>query len=156
MPFTLQHPDSGLFWTTGIFGRVQLGTVPNIYTLEGDYIKNVNTGNYVNHVSDILHEGGAPDAFVLSDNGVISSQGKAITSGTFLHFGNGEPTQWIKVDEVEDVPVTRSAALIEEALNASLKRECECGPECQCENCTCAEEAAPVRKTRSKKTLPVN
>lgn len=133
MAFTLQHPESGLFWTAGIFGRVQLGPNPNIYTLEGDYIRNVNSGNYVNHISDILHEGGTPDAFVFDEDGVIRSQGRAITSGTFLHFGDGEPTKWVKVDEVEDVPVTRAAALIEEALNASQK----CGPECECENCTC-------------------
>jgi hypothetical protein len=138
MSFTLQHPESGLFWTSGIFGRVQLGTIPNVYTLEGAYIKNVNTGNYVNHVVDILHEGSEPEAFVFGDDGVISSQGKLVTSGTFLHFGDGEPTKWVKVEEVDDVPVTRAAALIEEALNAAAC-DCECGPDCECEECTCSQ-----------------
>ena len=55
MPFTLQDPVSGLFWTSGIFGRVQLGTTPKVYTLEGSYIKNTETGNYVNHRAELFH-----------------------------------------------------------------------------------------------------
>lgn len=128
MPFTLQHPESGLFWTSGIFGRVQLGATPNLYTLEGSYIKNVETGNYVNHVCEILHEGGEPEEFVIGEDGVISSQGKVIIAGSYLHLMSGEPTAWVKADTA---PVVRGAALLEEALKAPK----------ECEECECAEEA---------------
>jgi hypothetical protein len=147
MPFTIQHPESGLFWTSGIFGRVQLGATPNVYTLEGSYIKNVNSGNYVNHVADILHEGGAPDEFVFGDDGVISTQGKTVSAGAFLHIMDGEDTKWVKVEEVEEVPVARAAALIEEALNATKECGCKCGEDCKCENCECAEEEDDTEKT---------
>jgi hypothetical protein len=131
MPFTLKNPESGLFWSTGIFGRVQLGPVPNVYTLEGSYIKNVKTGNYVNHVADILHEGGAPEEFVIGDDGVISSQGKVVISGSYLHLMGGEPTSWVKVDEA---PITRGDALLKEA-----SKKCECGS-CECDPCECGSD----------------
>jgi hypothetical protein len=151
MSFTLQHPESGLFWTSGIFGRIQLGTVPNVYILEDSYIKNVNTGNYVNHVADIVHEGGDPEAFVFEEDGSVTSQGKAIVSGSFLHLMEGVPTQWVKVTEPDDdVPVSRASALIEEALNAT-KCDCEC-ENCECENCECPKKPVVVKKTRSKKS----
>jgi len=144
MPFTIQHPESGLFWTSGIFGRVQLGTNPNVYTLEGSYIKNMSSGNYVNHVADIIHEGGVPDEFIFGDDGVISTQGKTVTAGAFLHIMDGEDTKWVKVEEAapveEDVPVTRAAALIEEALNATKECGCKCGENCECENCECEDD----------------
>ena len=108
MAFTLQHPESGLFWTSGIFGRVQLGPVPNTYILEGSYLKNTKTGLYVNHRVDILHEGGEPEEFTFGDDGVISSEGKTIGAGQFLILGTGA-VPWIKV------AVSRAAALIEEA-----------------------------------------
>ena len=140
MPFTLQDPVSGLFWTSGIFGRVQLGTTPNVYTLEGSYIKNTETGNYVNHHADLLHEGGEPEEFVFGADGTITSQDKAVIAGAFLHIREGEPTKWVKVEEVEeeDVPVSRASALIEEALNAPKVCTCET---CTCDPCTCAEPA---------------
>lgn len=141
MPFTLQHPETGLFWTSGIFGRVQLGSVPNVYTLEGSFIKNVNTGNYVNHMANILHEGGAGEAFVFGADGSITSQGQSVTAGTFVTIG-GEATKWVKVEEVEDVPVARSAALIEEALNSKKACPCECEvgcDGCDCEDCDCSK-----------------
>jgi len=135
MPFTLQDPTSGLFWTSGIFGRVQLGTTPNVYTLEGSYIKNTETGSYVNHIADLLHEGGVPEEFVFGEDGTITSQDKAVIAGNFVHVMGGEPTKWVKVDEAEDdVPVPRATALLEEALNASKKCECE---KCECDPCTC-------------------
>jgi hypothetical protein len=137
MPFTIQDPTSSLFWTTGLFGRVQLGSTPNTYVLEGSYIKNVDTGNYVNHRADLLHEGGEPEEFVFEADGTITSQGKAVIAGTFVHLMGGEPTRWVKVDEVDDVPVSRASALIEEALNASKKCGCECGCEAGCEGCAC-------------------
>ena len=137
MPFTLQDPVSGLFWTSGIFGRVQLGTTPNTYVLEGSYIKNTETGNYVNHRADLLHEGGEPEEFIFSADGTITSQDKAVIASQFVHIGVSSGTPWVKVDEAEtdDVPVSRASALIEEALNAS-KKTCECDP------CECATEAA--------------
>lgn len=134
MPFTLQHPDSGLFWTSGVFGRVQLGATPNLYTLEGSYIKNVETGNYVNHIAEILHEGGEPEEFVIGEDGVISSQGKVIISGSYLHLMGGEPTAWVKADTA---PVVRGTALLEEALKVPKVCECEV---CECDPCECAEE----------------
>ena len=112
MTFTLQHPDAELYWSTGIFGRVQLGTVPNTYVLEGSYIKNVKTGMYVNHRAEILHEGGEPEEFSFGEDGVISSEGKTIGAGQFLILGTGA-VAWIKK---EDVPVSRASALMTEAL----------------------------------------
>ena len=109
MAFTLQHPESGLFWTSGIFGRVQLGPVPNTYTLEGSYIKNTKTGLYVVQRYEILHEGSEPAEFVFGDDGVIFSDGKAIGAGQFLILGTS-PTAWAKV------PVSRAASLLQEAL----------------------------------------
>jgi hypothetical protein len=142
MPFTLQDPTSGLFWTCGIFGRVQLGTTPNVYTLEGSYIKNVETGNYVNHRMDLLHEGGEPEEFLFGADGTITSQDKAVIAAQFVHIMGGEPTRWVKVDEAEDdVPVPRATALLEEALNASKTCECE---KCECDPCECVAELAPV------------
>ena len=137
MPFTLQDPVSGLFWTSGIFGRVQLGTTPNTYVLEGSYIKNTETGNYVNHRADLLHEGGEPEEFIFSADGTITSQGKAVIASQFVHIGVSSGTPWVKVDEAEtdDVPVSRASALIEEALNAS-KKTCECD-QCECDPCEC-------------------
>jgi hypothetical protein len=150
MPFTLQDPSSGLFWTSGIFGRVQLGTTPNTYVLEDSYIKNIETGNYVNHRADLLHEGGEPEEFLFSADGTITSQDKAVISGSFLHLMGGEPTRWVKVEEVEvdDVPISRASALIEEALNAS-KKTCEC----ECDPCTClAKEPEPEPETETEAT----
>ena len=153
MPFTLQDPVSGLFWTSGIFGRVQLGTTPNVYTLEGSYIKNTETGNYVNHRADLLHEGGEPVEFEFNEDGTITSQDKAVIASQFVHIGVSSGTPWVKVDETEtdDVPVSRASALIEEALNASSKKKCDCET-CECDPCTCetcdcpkpADEETPV------------
>ena len=145
MPFTLQDPTSGLFWTSGIFGRVQLGTTPNTYVLEGSYIKNTETGNYVNHRADLLHEGGESEEFVFGADGTITSQGKAVIASQFVHIMGGEPTKWIKVDEVDDVPVSRASALIEEALNASSEKKCDCET-CECDPCECAAEAEAARE----------
>jgi hypothetical protein len=146
MSFRIQDPVSGLFWSSGIFGRVQLGSTPNVYTLEGSYIKNVETGNYVNHRADLLHEGGEPEEFVFCEDGVITSQDKAVIAAQFVHIMSGEPTRWVKVVEDEDdVPVPRATALIEEALNASKKCECECDP-CECEECNCPK---PVEEKQS-------
>ena len=139
MPFTVQDPTSGLFWTSGIFGRVQLGVSPNTYVLEGSFIKNTDTGNYVNHCADLLHEGGEPEAFEFHADGTITSQGKAVIAGQFVHVREGEPTSWVKTDEVDtgDVPVSRASALIEEALNASKKCACGCACDGTCEGCAC-------------------
>lgn len=138
MPFTLQDPASGLFWTSGIFGRVQLGVTPNTYVLDGSSIKNTETGNYVNHIADLLHEGGAPEEFTFEADGTITSQGKAVIAGSFVHVMTGEPTRWVKVEAAEDdVPVSRASALIEEALNGSKACGCECGCEGGCEGCAC-------------------
>lgn len=141
MPFTLQDPTTGLFWSSGIFGRVQLAPTPNTYVSEGSYIKNTDTGNYVNHRSDLLHEGGEPEEFVFGADGTITSQGKDVIASQFVHIMGGEPTKWVKADEGEDdVPVPRATALLEEALNASKKCECET---CECDPCEC-DVAEPV------------
>ena len=151
MPFTLQDPTSGLFWTSGIFGRVQLGTTPNVYTLEGSYIKNTETGNYVNHHADLLHEGGEPEEFVFGADGTITSQDKAVIAGAFLHIREGEPTKWVKCEEaVDDVPVPRAAALIEEALNASKKCECGCACDGTCEGCACEGCDCPKKEPEAE------
>ena len=148
MPFTLQDPTSGLFWTSGIFGRVQLGTTPNVYTLEGSYIKNVETGYYVNHRADLLHEGGEPEEFVFAEDGTITSQDKAVIAAQFVHIMGGEPTRWVKVDEAEDdVPVPRATALLEEALNATKTCACET---CACDPCECAKPEAVQEETEAE------
>ena len=118
MAFTLQDPESGLFWTTGIFGRVQLGSEPNTYTLEGSYIKNTATGLYVDHRAEILHEGGEPEEFVFGEDGVISSGGKTIGAGQFLILGTGA-VPWVKTS------VSRSSALLQEALEPEAEPEAE-------------------------------
>jgi len=152
MPFTLQDPSSGLFWTSGIFGRVQLGTTPNVYTLEGSYIKNVETGNYVNHRADLLHEGGEPEEFVFGEDGTITSQDKAVIASQFVHIMGGEPTRWVKVDEAEDdVPVPRATALLEEALNASKTCACET---CACDPCTCPKPTPEEPREESADSSP--
>ena len=141
MPFTIQDSSSGLFWTTGLFGRVQLGITPNSYVVEGSYIKNVETGSYVNHRVDLLHEGGDAEEFEFQADGTITSQGKAVIAAQFVHIREGEPTKWVRVEEVDDdVPVSRASALIEEALNAPKVCACET---CTCDPCECVEEPAP-------------
>jgi hypothetical protein len=99
----------------------------------------------VNHAADLLHEGGVPDEFIFADDGVISTQGKTVSAGTFLHVMDGEDTKWVKVEDAapveEDVPVTRAAALIEEALNSTKECGCKCGADCECEDCECEEES---------------
>lgn len=109
MAFTLQDPESGMFWTSGIFGRVQLGSSANTYVLEGSYIKNTTTNLYVYQCADILHEGIDPSEFTIGDDGVISSEGKTIGAGQFLILGNGN-VPWVKTT------VSRSSALLQEAL----------------------------------------
>lgn len=145
MSFRIQDPESGLYWSSGIFGRVVLGSTPNTYVQEGAYIRNAETGNYVNHVADILHEGSAPDEFVFEADGSISTYGKGIVAGTFLHIREGEPSKWTKIEDVkDDVPVSRASALIEEALNASTtKCGCECGCESDCKGCDCEDCECP-------------
>jgi len=125
MPFTLQDPSSGLFWTSGLFGRVILGPTPNTYVLEGSYIKNAETGNYVTVRCDLLHEGGEPEEFEFRVDGTIASQGKVVLTGLFLSLTDAEGTSWVKVEETpaphvpEAAPVPRASALVEEALNAA-------------------------------------
>jgi hypothetical protein len=146
MPFTLQDPASGLFWSSGIFGRVQLGVTPNTYVLEGSSIKNVETGNYVNHRADLLHEGGEPEEFVFEADGTITTQGKSVTASQFVHVMDGEATKWVKTEDEaveDDVPISRASALIEEALNASKACGCECGCAAGCEGCECKDCECP-------------
>ena len=145
MPFTLQDPASGLFWSSGIFGRVQLGTTPNVYTFDGSFIKNTETGNYVNHRAELLHEGGESEEFAFEADGTITSQGKVVIASQYVCLGDSHGTQWVKADEAEDddVPVNRASALIEEALNASKKCGCECGCEAGCEGCACEDCDCP-------------
>ena len=147
MPFTLQEPASGLFWTSGIFGRVQLGTTPNVYTLEGSCIKNVETGSYVNHVADLLHEGGEGEEFVFGADGTITSQGKAVTAGTYLHIGVSSGTPWIKA-AVDGVPVPRASALFEEA-----SKKCECET-CECDPCECVETEDEIEIEDAQEETP--
>jgi hypothetical protein len=157
MPFTLQDPTSGLFWTSGIFGRVQLGTTPNTYVLEGSYIKNVETGNYVNHRADLLHEGGESEEFVFEADGTITTQGKSVTASQFVHVMDGEATKWIKTeDEESEVPVPRASALIEEALNASKACGCECGCAAGCDGCECKDCGCPKPEPEAEEETSVS
>lgn len=117
MSFTLQHPESGLYWSSGLFGRVQLGAIPNVYVMDGNYIKNTDTGSYVHHAMDLLHEGRGEEEFTF-ENGIITANSKTVgNTGQWVTLGDS-PVQWIKNVQKEDVPVARAAALIEEALNA--------------------------------------
>ena len=115
MSFTLQDPESGLFWASGIFGRVQLGSTPNTYVLEGLYIKNTKTGNYVNQRCDLLHEGSEPIEFEFSEDGTITSQGKVVVASNFVHLGESSGTAWIKTVEAVPAP-PRASALVAEVL----------------------------------------
>jgi len=108
MAFTIKHPTSDLFWSSGLFGRIQLGNIPNIYTFDGSFIKNTKTNNYVNHRFNILHEDGIQQEFSMNDDGSIGFEDQFVGDGQFLSISS-QPFYWVKT------PITRGSALLEQS-----------------------------------------
>jgi hypothetical protein len=138
MAFRIQHTDSGLFWGVNSNDRITLGDIhqSSVYDMSCEgHIKNVNTGKCLckrkHHLVESEHDGHATDftfTINLEMGEVINfSQNLAIIydSGS-VDVSRSAPTRWTVVPfeaeaEVDDVPVARGAALIEEALNAAMK-----------------------------------
>jgi hypothetical protein len=137
MPFIIQDPESGLYWSKGLFGRVFLSVHADEYDFDGTYIKNYNTRGYLTNRFNVLHEGGGLSEFSFKDDGTILCDGLYVCNGTWVGVSPDVKTQWIKTDVVEDVPVSRSAALIEAALNAKCDCKCE---DCDCSDCQCPKD----------------
>ena len=144
MAFRIQHTETGLFWGVNSDDRIVLGDIQqsSVYdTSCADHIKNVKTGKCLckskYHLVESVHDGHATD-FVFSVNletgeVVNCAQSLAIVydSGS-VDISRSAPTRWAIVTaeaDVEDVPVARAAALIEEALNAAQEPEEEEVPE---------------------------
>lgn len=135
MAFTLQDPESGLYWSKGIFGRVFLSINADEYEFDGSYIRNRVSRGYITNRFGLLHEGGGLSEFAFNEDGTITCDGLNVCSGTWVTLSPDTSTRWIKTKIIDDVPVSRSAALIEEALNAKCK--CE---NCDCTECRCSED----------------
>ena len=126
--FKIQHAESGLFWSSDD-SIVTLDPVGSTYEIEGrDHIRNVDTGLCVRHSGHVLAETGpgGPDydfEWTFCEDGTIHNAydgGHFITfHGDHLRISKGQGAKWAVVHEQdEDVPVSRAAALIEQALNA--------------------------------------
>ena len=143
MAFRVQDPVSSLFWEVDTGYRIRLGEKGSVYTHNSDgSIVNVETGMTLRLVGNKVVEGDWAAFWTIAD-GVISMDIEHIiqydeTSST-LRVASTPAVPWIIVPEgseaapepevaepepevaepeEEDVPVARSAALIEEALNA--------------------------------------
>lgn len=169
MPFKIQQPGTGLFWS-GHDGRIRLLSEGSTYEIDDDgHIRNVDTGLYVRHSYWILfeHPLGAPGhdfKWTIEDSGrirndydgpyYVNPDGDSLRITPAL----GPKTVWnIITSEEDDVPVNRAAALIEEALNAkaSCGCECGCGPDCQGCDCECGCPKAPVETPVETPEVPV-
>jgi len=145
MAFRVQDPVSSLFWEVDSGYRIRLGEKGSVYTHNSDgSIVNVETGMTLRLVGNKVVEGDWAAFWTIAD-GVISMDIEHIiqydeTSST-LRVASTPAAPWIIIpegsvpepevaepepedeeDEPEedddDVPVARSSALIEEALNA--------------------------------------
>ena len=140
MAFRIQHTDSGLFWGVNSNGRITLGDIyqSSVYDLScPEHIKNIKTGKCLckskQHLVESEHDGLATDFnFAVNfGNGEIVNYAQnfdIIYNNGAVDISRSKPTQWSIVTveaepEVEDVPVARAAALIEEALNAAPEPE---------------------------------
>jgi len=169
MPFTIKHPATDLYWTPTSDSLIHLSPDGAEYEIdELGHIQNLETGLYVRHRGYIIREDplGTPAydfEWTIEDSGRIYNKLDGgyyvVQDGNFLKIvkTNDAPCWSMNSENKEDVPVSRAAALIEEALNASKKCGCECGCEAGCEGCACegcdcpkptpVEEPTPVEPT---------
>ena len=138
MAFRIQDPTSGLFWKVS-GSRIVLSETADDFTEGPDGLDNVfTTGNYVYSLS-------RPSVWKFTTEGFLTCDGCHFISANDVQkcpVLSTTPSAWMKVGDVpevetvpeaetvpevepeveaepeEDVPVARSAALIEEALNA--------------------------------------
>ena len=145
MAFRIQDPITSLFWEVDAGYRIRLGDKGSVYTQDGatGFMVNVDTGMNINIPGNVLMEGGWPTVWKIED-GVISVDTDHIVQydeGTLSLRVTSTPASWVLVpagapavapvveepveeeEQDEDVPVARSAALIEEALNAKAADE---------------------------------
>ena len=134
MAFRIQHAETGLFWGVDPNDYITLGDISqsSVYdTSCTDHIKNVQTGKCLcknkHHLAEREHDGNYTD-FNFSINtstGEIFNYAQnfdIIYDNGSVAISRSAPTRWTVVPfeaETDDVPVSRSAALIEEALNAA-------------------------------------
>jgi len=149
MPFKIKHPATGLAWEPVSDGRIRIRQNPHGARYEIDeagHIQNLDTGLYVRHCALMIREDplGTPAydfEWTIEDSGRIYNKFDGgyylVQDGDFLKIAKtSDAVSWYIAHE-DDVPVSRAAALIEEALNASKKCGCECGCEAGCEGCAC-------------------
>jgi hypothetical protein len=143
MAFRIQDPSSKLFWEVDGGDRVRLGDKGSVYTHDSatGFIVNADTGMNINIPGNVVMEGGWPTVWTIED-GVISIDADHIIQydeDTLSLRVSSVPASWVLIpdgaptatpeepeavpeepeaESEEDVPVARSAALIEEALNA--------------------------------------
>ena len=133
MAFRIQDPVSSLFWEVDEGLRIRLGDKGSVYThLADGSITNVDTGRLIRTAGNKIVESDWGTAWKIED-GVISMDTEHIiqydeTSSSLrvatspaswiLVTADGAPVAVPEVEEEEDVPVARGAALIEEALNS--------------------------------------
>ena len=146
MAFRIQDPSSNLFWEVDSGYRIRLGDKGSVYTHEDDgSIVNVDTAMPLRVAGNKIVEGDWASFWTIID-GVISIDVEHIAqydeTSSSLRVASA-PASWVLVpvaapeaesapeaepvpeaeaapeaEAEEDVPVARSAALIEEALNA--------------------------------------
>jgi hypothetical protein len=117
MPFTIQHPVSGLFWNTDADSKIVLAPKGAKYERVDQLIQNVDSGLYV--YASPLEERGMHGALVLfewdiQEDGTITSP---YIEDALASLGSAKWVITVEKDD-DDVPVNRASALIEEALNA--------------------------------------
>jgi len=119
MPFSIQHPESGLFWNTDADSKLVLASTGAKYEHVGQMLQNVDSGLYV--YASPLEERGMHGALVLfewdiQEDGTITSP---YIEDALAPLGS---SKWVVVEkDGGDVPVSRASALIEEALNAKAE-----------------------------------
>jgi len=144
MAFRIQDPVTSLFWEVDDGYRIRFGEKGSVYTHEDDgSIVNVDTGKPLRVAGNKIVEGDWASFWTIAD-GVISIDVEHIAQydevSSSLRVA-GTPASWVLVPEgtpvavpepepvsvpepepeaesEEAVPAARSAALIEEALNA--------------------------------------
>ena len=129
MAFRIQDPTSGLFWKVS-GERIVLSETADEFTESSDGLVNVHqAGNYLYFLP-------RPSAWKFTAEGYLTFDGHHFVNASVDQMCpvlTATPYAWVKVGGVvpepvavpepeseEDVPVARSAALIEEALNAKV------------------------------------
>lgn len=151
MAFRIQDPASGLFWEVDGGYSLQLREKGTNYVQNSDgSIQNPESGMFVSYAGNRIIEDPAPKSWAVTENGAMMVDDVYFARFCEMAEGLGissEPAAWVRVQdgavapevpvaepevsepepepevesEEEDVPVVRSAALIEEALNAQAE-----------------------------------